>query len=777
MLTLTRLPSVVIGWRSASAFLHVMFFMLFLVTALGFISNFAYALDKQKITVSYLYNFAKNIEWPNQSSMASFDIGVYGTYDPALMDELMVLKQRVKLRDLPINVTHVNRVDALGKYHLVYVEQASASTINTIYDALEGKPILLVTHAYDNKQLVMINLIPTADDRLKFEVNKSNIINHGLKPLPELILNGGTEIDVAKLYREGQASLVALQKQLQGREKVLNELTASIQKQQATNEQLQVQMASLNQNIQKSDALISEQKIQLQSQQAQIENSIREREHLLQEVAQRTKELDEQQQHLNSILKEIDSREKRLTYLNSTIQSQENIILKQKDAIVNLDELVDSQKVALRYLWGSVILGGLLIITVFIAYTIKRRDNKRLAAHSQDLQMARDRLAIAKRKAEDASQAKSEFLSLMSHELRTPLQAIIGYTEVVIEELKLADDEHHVKDLTRVITNSERLLKLINSVLDLAKIESGRMDLDLTEVKLSSLVDEALGTVAPLLEQNSIRLHMDVDDGEFLPKADPEKLLHILINLLGNAIKFAPNGQVRIKAYHQPKRIYISVADTGIGISAEQQASIFDPFKQADSSTTRKFQGSGLGLSITRQLCELMGGSIRVESELGAGAKFIVELPLPINPAPTAPRKNDADDVDSVQSSNIPAKPGEQVVMIDDDPAFLDIMARTIRAEGYEVHTASDAENGWRLIQSVKPDVITLDLLLPDQHGWILFERIKEDPDVRDIPVIVVSMIEERKRFNRQLPEEYLTKPVKRETLKLAIQRMAPHKT
>jgi CheY-like chemotaxis protein len=130
-----------------------------------------------------------------------------------------------------------------------------------------------------------------------------------------------------------------------------------------------------------------------------------------------------------------------------------------------------------------------------------------------------------------------------------------------------------------------------------------------------------------------------------------------------------------------------------------------------------------------------------------------------------------------VPSSNAPAKPGEQVVMIDDDPAFLDIMARTIRAEGYEVHTASDAENGWRLIQSVKPDVITLDLLLPDQHGWILFERIKEDPDVRDIPVIVVSMIEERKRFNRQLPEEYLTKPVKRETLKLAIQRIAPHKT
>lgn len=774
MLTSAFFPTVFLR-RLASVFSRPLVFVLFFATlfAVAVPSN---ALEKQKITVSYLYNFAKNIEWPNQNALTSFEIGVYGSYDPALMSELMLLKQRVKLRELPINVSHVNRVDSLAKYQMVYVEQATAAILNTIYDALEGKPVLLVTHAYDNKQLVMINLVPTADDRLKFEVNKSNIINHGLTPLPELILNGGTEIDVAKLYREGQASLVALQKQLQGREKLLNELSVSIQKQQTMNQQLEAQMAALNQDIQKSDVLISEQKLQLENQQQQIEANMLERENLLREVAQRTRELDEQQQHLAGILKEIDTREKRLTYLNNTIQSQEEIILKQKDDIVNLDELVDSQKVALRYLWGSVMLGALLIVTILIAYTVKRRDNQRLAAHSQDLQMARDRLAIAKRKAEDASKAKSEFLSLMSHELRTPLQAIIGYTEVVLEELKLVDDDAHVNDLTRVITNSERLLKLINSVLDLAKIESGRMELDLAEVKLSSLVQEASNTVAPLLEKNAIRLLTDIDDGETLPKADPEKLLHILINLLGNAIKFAPNGQVRIKAYHQPKRIYISVADTGIGISEDQQTRIFDPFKQADSSTTRKFQGSGLGLSITRQLCELMGGTIRVESELGAGATFIVELPLPMNPTPVAIARNDDEDYQAAQHRVSPLGEGEHVVMIDDDPAFLDIMARTIRAEGYEVHTASDAESGWRLIQTIKPRVITLDLLLPDQHGWILFERIKNDPDVRDIPVIVVSMIEERKRFNRQPAEEYLTKPVKRETLKAAVQRLAPLK-
>jgi signal transduction histidine kinase/CheY-like chemotaxis protein/flagellin-like hook-associated protein FlgL len=737
----------------------------------------AQGLNKEKITASYLYNFAKNIGWPNQSSMTSFSIAIYGNTNPALMSELAVMQERIKLGNLPIRVDQVNNLAQLARYNMVFIEQASAKTIADIYDVLEGKPVLIVTDSYNNKQLVMINLVTTDNDRLKFEVNKSNIINHGLVPLPELILNGGTEIDVAKLYREGQASLVALQKQLSGREKLLEELTKAIETQEATNTRLETQMAELNKGIQKSDRLIAEQKALLEEQQTQIETSKQEREALLAEVKQRTKELDDQQRHLRSIRSEIETREEQLTHLNTTIKAQEDIILKQKNDIVDLDELVDSQKTALRYLWGLMLLGVLLLITILIAYTIKRRDNQRLAAHSQDLQMARDRLAIAKRKAEDASQAKSEFLSLMSHELRTPLQAIIGYTEVVIEELKLADEPRHLNDLNRVITNSERLLKLINSVLDLAKIESGHMDLDLTEVKLSSLVEEALGTVAPLMEKNSIRLYMDVDDGDTLPIADPEKLLHILINLLGNAIKFAAKGQVRVKAYHQPERIYISVADTGIGISAEQQATIFDPFKQADSSTTRKFQGSGLGLSITRQLCELMGGSIRVESQVGVGSKFIVDLPLPIKCVPQSTEVIDADEDIKAESPSMIEPTGDQIVMIDDDPAFLDIMARTIRAEGYQVHTAADAESGWRLIQAIKPQVITLDLFLPDQHGWILFERIKADPDVCDIPVIIISMVEERKRFNRQQAEEYLTKPVRRETLKLAIQRLAPHKT
>jgi CheY-like chemotaxis protein len=250
----------------------------------------------------------------------------------------------------------------------------------------------------------------------------------------------------------------------------------------------------------------------------------------------------------------------------------------------------------------------------------------------------------------------------------------------------------------------------------------------------------------------------------------------MMINLLGNASKFSPNGVVTLKAHHEVQRIYISVSDTGIGMSPEQQQYIFDPFSQADSNTTRKFQGSGLGLSITRQLCEMMGGTIEVESQLGKGATFIVDIPLPIESDATFGQPGNSNYADIDDSQENLNSTGNHIVMIDDDPAFLDIMARTMRREGYLVHTAHDAESGFKLLQKVKPQVITLDLLLPDQHGWLLFEKIKEHADLKDIPVIIISIMDDRKYTSKRQAEEYLTKPIRRETLKLAVQRLVPNK-
>ncbi len=729
----------------------------------------AEGLSREKLTASYLYNFAKNIQWPNEHGVKVFKIGVYESSDQRLFNELQTMASRIQLRGLPIQVDNLNTSSALASYQLIFIDPLASKSIASLYDRLDSKPVLLVSSEYDNKQLVMINLI-TDGDRLKFEVNKSNLINHGLTPLPELILNGGTEIDVAKLYREGQASLVAMQKQLQSRERALDELTNTIKSQESVNQRLQQQLRGLQQNIQDSDALIAEQNQQLLSQKKQIELSSQERERLLKEVDARTRELNQQQDSLNKISAEIDQREKRLAQLNQTILDQEKEIGSQKMAIAGLDEQVDAQKIALRYMYGVLVLGGLLIITIFIAYNTKRRDNEILATRSKDLQIAGERLAFAKRNAEQASEAKSEFLSLMSHELRTPLQSIIGYTELVMEELKMEDDAKHLNDLGRVISNGERLLKLINSVLDLAKIEAGRMDLDLTEVRLSSLVDEALGSVGSLLEKSRIQVDKEVDDGSALPVADPEKILHILINLLGNACKFSQDGQIHIRALHRDAHIYLSVADTGIGMTPEQQQHIFDPFRQADSSTTRKYQGSGLGLSITRQLCELMGGSIRVESEEGKGACFIVDIPLPIQqqekeatiPMPRADKVNTSFDMDDIY---------EHLVILEAEPQLLEVLARGLQQEPLQLHGATDALTGLQLVRQLKPRGIILDMHLPNQQAWVFLEKLRAQHELAAIPVLALSLMDGGALKRRNLPQ--VAQPWVGESIRLAVKKLA----
>ncbi len=242
---------------------------------------------------------------------------------------------------------------------------------------------------------------------------------------------------------------------------------------------------------------------------------------------------------------------------------------------------------------------------------------------TQELVQARD-------EAVDASRHKSEFLSNISHELRTPLQAIIGYSDILHEGLEDEGLEDLCKDVERITVNANHLLSLINSVLDLSKIEAGRIDVNSTQVKISSVARQAQETMLPLMQQNSNELILKIVESEDLIEIDKTKLLQILLNLLSNAGKFTQLGQVTLTIRQNTEELNIEVADTGIGMSQQHLNIIFDPFRQIDGSTTREFQGTGLGLSITRRFCEVMGGYISVTSELGKGSTFSVRFPLPI---------------------------------------------------------------------------------------------------------------------------------------------------
>lgn len=268
--------------------------------------------------------------------------------------------------------------------------------------------------------------------------------------------------------------------------------------------------------------------------------------------------------------------------------------------------------------------------------SLEERD-KRLREHGEKLEtevaIRTRELVEARDAALTASRHKSEFLANMSHELRTPLQAIIGYTDLVREELELEGMDENAEELERVIRNAKRLLTMINNFLNMAKIESGHMDTKLQSVSLEQLLEETSDTMKPLLKHNNNQLIVHQQGGQGALVIDREKLVQIILNLLSNAAKFTRNGTVTLRSQLNAHLLSISVEDTGIGLSAEQQKIIFEEFRQVNGSTTRSFEGTGLGLAITRRFTELLGGEIRVESELGKGATFSILVPLPIGPS------------------------------------------------------------------------------------------------------------------------------------------------
>lgn len=639
----------------------------------------AQQVDQSKVTVSYTYNFAKNIRWPNESRLSEFSIGLFQVDDSSLVREFRKLDKSASLKGVPIKVAQVSRIEDLSNYDVIYVGTTDNSVISRIQNRIEGQPVLMVTSGYKNQRLVMINLFATADKKIQFEVNKANIINNQLTPLPELILLGGTEIDVAKLYREGQTSLVNIQnrlaekqQQLEARAIKLNQqqqrindqqtalsrLQGQISTQRRTNDQLLKQTETLNSeisNIEKVNKALSvelknlnttiaESKRTITEQQDEIARINQQKTTLVNQVAERNKELDQQQaqlearqQQLDNISDIINSKEYELVQLNETIGQQAIELQEQRNSIDELDKLVAAQKRSLYFLWGLVITGTALFFIAIYAYRTKRRDNERLARRSHELQIATDKLEIAKRKAEEANRTKGAFLSLMSHELRTPLQSIIGYSDLMIEEMKLDDNIGYIDQLARINTNGERLLQLINNTLDLAKIEAGKMDVELSRINIGSLVEEATGNVRPLLGGNNNTLTINIDNKLNSPEVDYAKLLHILVNLLSNANKFTHDGQITVTVKNTPNMLSLTVSDTGIGLDETQLTSIFDRFHQVNKGNTKTTKGTGLGLSITQHFCELMGGSIRAESQKAQqpqlenpGSDFIVEIPLPV---------------------------------------------------------------------------------------------------------------------------------------------------
>jgi signal transduction histidine kinase/DNA-binding response OmpR family regulator len=384
-----------------------------------------------------------------------------------------------------------------------------------------------------------------------------------------------------------------------------------------------------------------------------------------------------------------------------------------------------------------------------------------------ELEQRHHELQVLMEAAEAANQAKSQFLANMSHELRTPMNAIIGYSEMLTEEAQDLGQEDFIPDLRKINAAGKHLLALINDILDLSKIEAGKMDLFLETFDIQTMVRDVATTMQPLVDVNENKLVVDVPADAGSMHADLTKVRQGLFNLLSNASKFTNQGEIRLTVRRELVDAFgwieFRVKDSGIGMSPEQIQRVFQAFTQADASTTRKYGGTGLGLTITKKFCEMMGGSITLSSELGKGTTFIIRLPALVidDKKPQSVAEPSRERMAKAPSSGAAGS----VLVIDDDPVVQELMRTFLRKEGYRVTAASGGEEGLELARETHPDVITLDVAMPQMDGWCVLSALKSDPDLAEIPVIMLTMVDNKSMGYALGAAEYMTKPINRERL------------
>ena len=416
---------------------------------------------------------------------------------------------------------------------------------------------------------------------------------------------------------------------------------------------------------------------------------------------------------------------------------------------------------------------------------------KEIARHQETLKQ----LTEAKEEAERANGAKSDFLAKMSHELRTPLNAVLGYSEILLEDAELDGRGEDIADLQKISAAGKHLLSMVNDILDISKIEAGKTDLYLETIDLGALVDEIESTSRPLAAKNTNKFVVERDNNLGEIHLDATKLRQAIYNLLSNAAKFTQNGEIKLGVHRITsdlgERIQIQVADTGVGISKEAQENLFTNFTQANASINAKFGGTGLGLSLSRNLIRLMEGEISVESVEGKGTTFTIDLPThfymdqepaeedELNGKPNAELDAAIQDLKKVASKHGATVEGGsnnamkgKIIIVDDDESFLELTERMLNKEGYSAICTDTPGAVLDLATKTKPSAIFVDVLMPDTDGWEVISSLKSDPATADIPVFMLSILEEREKAREYSAADFVTKPLDAAKLKKIVERI-----
>jgi signal transduction histidine kinase/CheY-like chemotaxis protein len=704
----------------------------------------AVTVDDGKVTL--LKSILVNTTWPEEESIDQFIVGVYGR-DRGLLRALKKEMPDYKVRGKGIRVSVYDSLSAARAAHILVVAPAENSKLEEIDRRLRDSQTLIVTDDAESKRHTMVNFTHPDQTRLAFEINRSNIVSAGLILSRDMLLFGGSKLDLAEIYEETEAELVRAQGLAEERQKLLAQQAQTIQQQREEVESKRRELASLEEQLTGIHSVLADSEQQLVANTA----SLTEKEAIL----------AEKEAHIESYSERIERNMQRLESQQAAIAEQERQIAEQNTALVKQVSTIDRQRYILLGAGVILLLVLTLIVVIFRGYRSKHRLAMQLEGKSRELGVANEKLV-------QVTEAKSRFLSSMSHEIRTPMNGVIGMAEL-LEGTDLTTQQGEYVSL--IIKSADTLLGLINDILDFSKIEAGRLDLEAIAFNLREVLGDTLQTLSLRANEKGLELtfHIPPEVPERLI-GDPLRLRQVMVNLVGNAIKFTESGEVAVdlaleSSSDSAARLRFEVRDTGIGISSKQQEKIFGAFGQADTSTTRKFGGTGLGLAIAGQLAEMMGGSMQVRSVLGEGSTFYfsADFRLSDEPAPIALRPDELR--------------GLAALVVDDNSTNRMILEELLVNWGMDACVVSAGDEALSELARAEQEgrhfsLALLDVMMPNMDGFELAARIRQRPAQDAVRILMLTSAgrSDTEGIRARLDiSRVLLKPVKHMDLQTAI--------
>lgn len=608
------------------------------------------AIAESEFKAVLYYKFAMQTQWPNEASLSHITLGFYPP-QPAAQNFLKKNLIGKKIHNLPIKIVGYDSLAQAKKAQLLVVSPSKNAQLREITNALVGTHTLLITESSQQTLSTMINLVRLPDNKISFEIHRPNIVYEGLQVDRDVILLGGSELDVAKLYKETEIELAKTKRELTRQVTEVTQQKVLLASQQKSITQTKLDLSRLQERLKDHSKKLDVSALQLEKDKALLQQNqsllkqqsldmAKQESIFLEKVA----DLSEKQRLIDSNIEflaqqksiiakqeeQIVAHKQILNAKVDQIQQQESVITSQSEELVKTTEDMEQLEKVLTYQYIATVSLSLVVFIALCAAFVYIRTSRRLTRSNQKLsQMALE--------LQETSEAKSMFLSTMSHEIRTPMNGVIGMADL------LASSDLNSEQLRqlRVIQSSGKVLvNVINDILDFSKIEAGKMDIEEVAFSPDSVVSDACAMLVPLCREKQLELSVlvepDVPDNLL---GDPARISQIVTNFMSNAIKFTEAGTIRVSVRLHENCWRIEVSDSGCGMTEEQTGRVFDAFSQAEKSTNRQYGGTGLGLTISKKLVELMNGSIGLKSKLGSGTTIWLDLPIddatteaPINP-------------------------------------------------------------------------------------------------------------------------------------------------